>query len=583
MKKKFIPLIFIFLFFFSIILFSVFFNSTPINTNSNVSSTKPANANSGVSNFISVSFPMKIFKPGYYQLTTDIVPTDIERPNNSFCSFFGIYSSDVVFDGMGHIIDGSRITPPCTSLGGLWTLGTPGDKIKRTHITVKNVTFSNFDSAISIRGVRDLRLENVTITNNTWGISIYSSSNVSLINNIFMNNKEVGISGRDNEKVTINNNKITSSNNGIQLDGREWVSPIPHQIDLFGVYRIKVPESVFPNTWTLRKTTSGTKYLITHNFIQNTINDGIWILDIDDIAITENAIVNDKNVGISCENCGLKQVFTNNTLNGKRTDVVSYSGQYYLSWSIIIGIIFFLLFSGTSNIAIKITQNKFLNYLWTQYHWLENVIRSFIRKGRVSILFEDFTAVSIIGLIIFGTAYASKNFIQWIWSGLTIPDLLIGFCSLLITSGIVTVTPRAVQYLLAIRKELDADYRLWWGGIFIIIITLLPPFASIFGQPVKIEMQDEAKYVKREIFITKITGPLTTILLSIGFFILYLNGAFSPYSVIGLQMSLLTSVVMLLPLSPMEGVTLWNWNKIEWAILFFPVLIAYYSMLMIPT
>jgi hypothetical protein len=53
----------------------------------------------------------------------------------------------------------------------------------------------------------------------------------------------------------------------------------------------------------------------------------------------------------------------------------------------------------------------------------------------------------------------------------------------------------------------------------------------------------------------------------------------TPFAMNGFQMSLLTSVVILLPVSPVEGEHIWKWNKIAWGMLFFPVLIAYFGCL----
>jgi hypothetical protein len=53
----------------------------------------------------------------------------------------------------------------------------------------------------------------------------------------------------------------------------------------------------------------------------------------------------------------------------------------------------------------------------------------------------------------------------------------------------------------------------------------------------------------------------------------------TPFAMNGLQMSRLTSVVILLPVSLVEGEHIWKWNKIAWGMLFFPVLIAYFGCL----
>ncbi len=140
---------------------------------------------------------------------------------------------------MGHTIDGSQANPPCISVCSFSIRDIPGDKIAYSHITIKNVTLLNFDP-ISVYSVHDFHMENITM--NKGGLRIHTSSSVFIINNNLTNIDENGIVGRDNEKVTIENNRLTNiAGNGIDLNGGNSVQMIPHQVDLFGVYKILGP------------------------------------------------------------------------------------------------------------------------------------------------------------------------------------------------------------------------------------------------------------------------------------------------------------------------------------------------------
>jgi Zn-dependent protease len=130
---------------------------------------------------------------------------------------------------------------------------------------------------------------------------------------------------------------------------------------------------------------------------------------------------------------------------------------------------------------------------------------------------------------------------------------------------------------------IPAEYRMWWGGILIIILTmmLIPP---VFGQPVQTEVTEKEKFDKTKLALTNLIGPVICILFSLVFFILYLvKGPFVSLWQTGLEMSLVSAFVMLLPISPMEGKHVFAWNKIVWAVLFFPVIFAYYGYLLIIT
>jgi Zn-dependent protease len=58
------------------------------------------------------------------------------------------------------------------------------------------------------------------------------------------------------------------------------------------------------------------------------------------------------------------------------------------------------------------------------------------------------------------------------------------------------------------------------------------------------------------------------------------NGPYAASALEGLKMSLLSAFVMLLPISPLEGVGIKAWNKYIWTGLFLPVMIAYLCVLM---
>jgi parallel beta-helix repeat protein len=557
MQKKFIPFILILVILVSILLFSLYSNSWP-----GGSKIFPSKKNSTKSDSIPVSASISISKPGFYRLTTDI-----SQPASGHCAYFGFYTSNVIFDGMGHTIDGGTGIPRCTSLGGFSLRDTEGDKASYYNITIRNVTLSNMTQGVSIHSVQGFYLENVTIMNVNDGLRFVTSSHVVIKNNSFINNSKTAIFGRDNEKVTIDSNRIVLVSSGIQLDGRQWVQMIPPQKDIFGIITIKSSLDIVNSSMTVKRSTSADRYIISNNSVQNVSHNGISLTLIDDFIVRGNTITNCGDSGIVYDDYGPKNILENNTFTGNRRDIFPHptSGKrYYFPPETFFGIVLLLLFAAIPNIAGKIRDNKILNWIWTIFLRFENYIQSWIQKKHLSLLFESLIGVSIIGLVIFGTAYALKK----------LPEFNpVSFGILLFISGIVTIAPRLVQNCVATRKKVVTEYRLWWGGIIVIMITSLLPL-EFFGQPVKMVIRNEASSDNRHIFLTKIVAPLTTILLSIVFYILYVNEI--PFALNGMQMSALTSVVMLLPISPMEGVTIWK-KKILWIVLFFPAL-AFYLM-----
>jgi hypothetical protein len=137
------------------------------------------------------------------------------------------------------------------------------------------------------------------------------------------------------------------------------------------------------------------------------------------------------------------------------------------------------------------------------------------------------------------------------------------------------IVPKAIQYIVAGKKGILAQYRLWWGGILIMLFTTVI-FRYVFGQPVRTEIDREDECDKKNLATVMLAGPLVSILLSSIILELYLmKGTYASLGLMGLEMSLLTAVVTFLPISPMEGERVYLWNKIVWALIFFPVLFMY--------
>lgn len=617
MKKIF--KIIIFLIVISIIVFFGYTQITP-------SPKPPKSPNITSSSPIAVSAQQRILKPGYYELTTDLAPTNITRAQNSnnTCTFFSIPSSDVVFDGMGHVIDGSQISQPCYTLNGFGGFGARDateyqfnyiyknieDRFKYPRITVRNITIKNVETGFAFSNAHDVRIENVTFIDNHGGIFFQSSSYVYIINNTFINTAGTAIQGNDNEEVTIYNNKIINSRDGMLFQGIKGASPsftlpmlgqtirLPFApaftLPKFGnnilfPYFITNGQKIsIPYFMTTVNRTSNSGYVISHNTIRNISRDGIYVASLNNVTITDNTIINITRNKIWANNLGKKDI-NNNTGFENSEDFKESNHPYALTPTAIIGTILIFLIPilpkillGPQKISEKLFGAKIINLFSNWIHSIEDSINAVIRNSRVLTFIRSPFTITFVGTIIYGLAFAYATSMNITWTSFQSFFVVItSYISLLVISGIATVTPRAIQYVVAKKNLIAVEYRMWWGGIFVILITMVLPLNSIFGQPVKMDISNQELKEKRKILLTKLSGPITTILLSCGFYILYL-GKITPFAMIGLQMCLLSSVVMLLPETPLEGECIWKWNKIIWGILFLPILIAYFISFLVP-
>lgn len=532
-------------------------------------------------NYLEISGPRVIRSPGNYQMVQNLTspePTQISGTGMSMSVCINIQSPGVIIDGMGYTID-------CQGSGygqsaGIQTnfnANKPG-----SGIIIKNVSITNCYTGLALNRILNSRVDNVNIIGNKIGVLSVSSSNITFNHNLLRNNEQ-GIEGHDVEKFIVDSNTISQNRlNAISLSGEKGQPPV---IDIAGNKFFLFPYAYFD------KTNSGNGHVISRNEIENNgdgvslyksndnrITDntilnsrtfGIYLRSVDQSIVTGNTIADTKLTGINLQNCGWGNLFENNNLSGNSRNIDQSTFPESLPLSVIIGLLLVYLIkilTVTSKITREYGESRITKRVSAKLNTLEEKISSTVNKYRVSVILRKNLPVSLIGAVILGGAF---TFITSF--GLKI-DI---FVTWVIISAIVVIVPKAIQYIVAGKKGILAEYRLWWGGILIMILTTVI-FRYVFGQPVRTEIEREDECDKKKLAIVMLAGPLVSILLSSIFLVMYLmKGTYASLGLMGLEMSLLTAVVTFLPISPMDGERVYVWNKIVWAVIFFPVLFLY--------
>jgi parallel beta-helix repeat protein len=532
-------------------------------------------------NYLEISGPRVIRSPGNYQMVQNLTspePTQISGTGMSMSVCINIQSPGVIIDGMGYTID-------CQGSGygqsaGIQTnfnANKPG-----SGIIIKNVSITNCYTGLALNRILNSRVDNVNIIGNKIGVLSVSSSNITFNHNLLRNNEQ-GIEGHDVEKFIVDSNTISQNRlNAISLSGEKGQPPV---IDIAGNKFFLFPYAYFD------KTNSGNGHVISRNEIENNgdgvslyksndnrITDntilnsrtfGIYLRSVDQSIVTGNTIADTKLTGINLQNCGWGNLFENNNLSGNSRNIDQSTFPESLPLSVIIGLLLVYLIkilTVTSKITREYGESRITKRVSAKLNTLEEKISSTVNKYRVSVILRKNLPVSLIGAVILGGAF---TFITSF--GLKI-DI---FVTWVIISAIVVIVPKAIQYIVAGKKGILAEYRLWWGGILIMILTTVI-FRYVFGQPVRTEIEREDECDKKKLAIVMLAGPLVSILLSSIFLVMYLmKGTYASLGLMGLEMSLLTAVVTFLPISPMDGERVYVWNKIVWAVIFFPVLFVY--------
>jgi parallel beta-helix repeat protein len=173
-----------------------------------------------------VTGPKVITSPGHYVLKKNIV-------TNSVNNTIEIRSSDVIFDGMGHTIDGINGATELTN--DIWG---GGYTYFLHNITVKNVTLKNRSHGIMFRNVTSSRVINCNIVQSGQdGIRLAGGYRIALTNNTIRNSSIRGITLTASYNNTVSNNTITNNLYGLRISE--------------GSANNTIYNNYFKNTWNL--------------------------------------------------------------------------------------------------------------------------------------------------------------------------------------------------------------------------------------------------------------------------------------------------------------------------------------------
>jgi Zn-dependent protease len=136
--------------------------------------------------------------------------------------------------------------------------------------------------------------------------------------------------------------------------------------------------------------------------------------------------------------------------------------------------------------------------------------------------------------------------------------------SLLFTS--VFLFHELAHKIVAEHYGLWAEFRLKIFGVFITVLSIFLPVKIVMPGAVMISGEINKKFVG----LTALAGPLTNLVLSCVFFLLYmsLGNSFSSIFLFGFFISSWISLFNLIPFGTTDGVKILFWNKKLWTISF---------------
>jgi parallel beta-helix repeat protein len=190
--------------------------------------------------YTSVTGPVVISSPGYYILSNDITTESVNR-------IIDIRSSDVLFDGMGHTLNGKNGTTQLTN-----NIFAGGFTYYLHNITVQNVTLKNRSHGIMFSNVTYSRVINCGIFNSGQdGIRVSEGYRNNFTNNTIKNSSIRGITLTASFSNTVSDNTIINNLYGLRISEGAANNIIYN--NYFNNSRNLMPVSTV-NTWNITKT-----------------------------------------------------------------------------------------------------------------------------------------------------------------------------------------------------------------------------------------------------------------------------------------------------------------------------------------
>jgi len=191
-----------------------------------------------------------------------------------------------------------------------------------------------------------------------------------------------------------------------------------------------------------------------------------------------------------------------------------------------------------------------------------------VSGSEVSILTVREIAVIAGSAAVFALAFIIKYKIAVPWSTLVI---------FLLMGGIATIVHELSHRLFGRHYGYPSEFQFWGLGAITMLITSWI-FGTVFAQPSRTLMKGKADASDLQEVIVRVAGPLVNLLFAgISFLLLPLGGYLTVMGTAGFSMNLLTSVVALMPVKPMDGERIFRWNRLIWAVIWIPIFVIYCS------
>ncbi|NUN11395.1 site-2 protease family protein [Candidatus Micrarchaeota archaeon] len=146
------------------------------------------------------------------------------------------------------------------------------------------------------------------------------------------------------------------------------------------------------------------------------------------------------------------------------------------------------------------------------------------------------------------------------------------FWIVLATLGIGFVLHELAHKFVALRYGAQARYEAWTTGlVFALFLSFITEGSIIFAAPGAVKIS--GKLSREQYGKTALAGPLTNLLLALGFLISYYFGFFKDVALTGVYVNSFLGAFNMLPFGIFDGAKVMAWDKRVW-LAFFLIFVA---------
>lgn len=144
----------------------------------------------------------------------------------------------------------------------------------------------------------------------------------------------------------------------------------------------------------------------------------------------------------------------------------------------------------------------------------------------------------------------------------------------LVVGGFVVIAHDLGHRLIAYRLKVNAEFKFWGLGSATMLLTSWM-FGLVFAQPSRVVIE-KGEHKAEDMASVMLAGPAISLALSIIFLLMTpLGEAARSIGLLGFSMNMVTVVYSLMPFDPMDGKSIFAWNRAYWAILFIPITLLF--------